>query len=271
MTERSAKNVGVGKRAANGRSTIIRRPDGRWHGWVSMGFLLSGKPDRRHVSAKTQSGAAAKVRALERARDAGSITATGRTPLIAYLAEWIDRKERLRAVRPNTVDGYRNDLAHVKAALPKVTLDRLGPGNIEHLWSYLIDRGRTVGHTRRTLNAALNDAVKRGLMARNPVKAADTPRDAETEIDPYTIEQMEALLAVAVGVRNAPRWSVAMALGLRQGEVLGLTWDDLELPTEPGEGTMVIRRQLQRVTWQHGCADPAKVHQRRRKARQARR
>ncbi len=237
-----------------------------------MGFLPSGKPDRRHVSAKTQSGAAAKVRALERARDAGSVTATGHTPLVAYLAEWIDRKERLRAVRPNTIDGYRNDLAHVKAALPKVTLDRLGPGNIEHLWSYLIDRGRTVGHTRRTLNAALNDAVKRGLIARNPVKAADTPRDAETEIDPYTIEQMEALLAVAAAMRNAPRWSVAMALGLRQGEVLGLAWDDLELPTEPGaEGTMVIRRQLQRVTWQHGCADPAEVRQRRRKARQARR
>jgi hypothetical protein len=102
---------------------------------------------RRHVSAKTQSAVAAKVGGLERARDAGSITATGRTPLVAYLAEWIDRKERLRAVRPNTVDGYRNDLAHVKAALPKITLDRLGPGNIEHLWSYLIDRGRTVGHT----------------------------------------------------------------------------------------------------------------------------
>jgi integrase len=95
-----------------------------------MGFLPSGKPDRRHVSAKTQSGAAPKVRGLERARDAGSITATSRTPFVAYLAEWIDRKERLLAVRPNTVDGYRNDLAHVKATLPKVTLDRLGPGNI---------------------------------------------------------------------------------------------------------------------------------------------
>ena len=259
MTERSAKNAGVGKRAANGRSTIIRRPDGRWHGWVSMGFLPSGRPDRRHVSAKTQSGVAAKVTALEKARDAGSVTATGHTPLVAYLAEWIDRKERLRAVRPNTIDGYRNDLAHVRAALPKVTLDRLGPGNIEHLWSYLIDRGRTVGHTRRTLNAALNDAVKRGLLARNPVKAVDTPRDAVTEIDPYTIEQMEALLLVTAGVRNGPRWSVAMALGLRQGEVLGLAWDDLELPAEPGaEGTMVVRRQLQRVTWQHGCTDPAK-------------
>jgi hypothetical protein len=73
----------------------------------------------------------------------------------------------------------------------------------------------------------------------------------------YTIEQMEALLAVTAGMRNAPRWSVAMGLGLRQGEVLGLAWDDLELPREPGgDGTIVIRRELQRVTWQHGCLIP---------------
>jgi hypothetical protein len=48
-------------------------------------------------------------------------------------------------VRPNTIDGYRNDLAHVTAALPKVRLDRLSPENIEHLWSYLIATGRTIG------------------------------------------------------------------------------------------------------------------------------
>jgi hypothetical protein len=157
VIERSAKNVGAGKRAANRRSTIIRRPDGRWPGWVSMGLLPSGKPDRRHVSAKTQSGAPVEVRALERAREAGSITATGHTPLVAYLEEWINRKERLCAVRPNTIDGYRNDLAHVKVALPKVTLDRLGPGNRAPVvvsdrprpdrWAHTANAQRPSGHS----------------------------------------------------------------------------------------------------------------------------
>jgi hypothetical protein len=78
--------------------------------------------------------------------------------MTGYLAEWILRKETLRAVRSNPIDGYRNDEVHVTAAIGKARLDRLGPDNIDHLWSYLIERGLTVGHCRRTLNAALNVA-----------------------------------------------------------------------------------------------------------------
>jgi hypothetical protein len=77
------------------------------------------------------------------------------------------------------------------------------------------------------------------------------------------LSKMISLLVSAQGTHNAPRWSLAMALGLRQGEVLGLCWDDVELPPQFGsEGAIVIRRQLQRVSWQHGCSDPANCHSR---------
>lgn len=70
---------------------------------------------------------------------------------------------------------------------------------------------------------------------------------------------MAALLGAAQGSRNAARWTLALALGLRQGEVLGLCWDDLDLPAEAGsDGTLTVRRQLQRVSWQHGCQDKEK-------------
>ena len=68
---------------------------------------------------------------------------------------------------------------------------------------------------------------------------------------------MTALLRAAKGSRNAARWTLALALGLRQGEVLGVCWDDPTVPGKGGtEGAMTVRRQLQRVTWQHGCPDP---------------
>jgi integrase len=246
-------------RAANGRSTIIRSPDGRWHGWVSMGALPSGKPDRRHVSAKTQSLVAAKVKKLEQARDSGAVGATGRTTVAAYLSEWIDRKARLGSVRPLTLSGYRTDQRHIVSAIGAVRLDRLRAENVEHLWGYMLDRRLSVAHCRRTLNAALNDAVRRGILASNPVASAETPSTPGTELEPYTIEQMASLLVAASAVRNAPRWTVAMSLGLRQGEVLGLCWDDVLLPTSDGEdGTLIVRRQLQRISWQHGCPDPTK-------------
>ena len=150
-------------RAANGRSSIYQAGDGRWHGWVSMGTGPGGTPIRHHVADRTRTGVTAKVKRLEQDRDAGAVTSTARTTLATYLAEWILRKEKLRVVRPNTIDGYRVDEKHVAAAIGKVRLDRLTPGNVEHLWAHLLDRGLTVGHCRRTLNAALNDAVKRGL------------------------------------------------------------------------------------------------------------
>jgi len=95
-------------------------------------------------------------------------------------------------------------------------------------------------------------------MLRNPIKVADTPHDEATEIDPYDRAQMVALLVAAGGERNAARWTVGM-LGLRQGEVLGLCWNDLDIPSTPGNrGVMIVRRQLRRAGWRHGCADPSK-------------
>lgn len=223
-----------------------------------MGTLPSGLPDRRHVSGKTQSIVTAKVKALERNRDTGSTRAPGKTTVGAYVAGWIGRRERMGSVRPLTLSGYRTDLRHIEAAIGKVRLDKLGPVNIEYLWGYMRDLDLSVAHCRRTLNAALNDAVRRGALLRNPVPAAETPTRPPMEIQPYTVEQMTELLRAAYGTRDSARWMVAMTLGLRQGEVLGLCWDDVQLPARDGaEGTIVIRRQLQRVTWQHGCPDPS--------------
>jgi integrase len=102
--------------------------------------------------------------------------------------------------------------------------------------------------------AALNETANRGLLARNPVKLANTPRVESPEIEPYTVEQMCQLLDAAQGTRNAPRWTLAAVLGLRQGEVLGLQWADLDLT---GAGTVTVRRQLQRLGWQHACENPS--------------
>ena len=67
-------------RASNGESTIYQDADGRWHGYVSVGFTLIGKPDRRHVTGKTRAVVVAKVRDLERKRDAGTINASPPRP-----------------------------------------------------------------------------------------------------------------------------------------------------------------------------------------------
>jgi len=69
-------------RAANGESTIYQDAGGRWHGYISVGFTLSGKPDRRHVTGKTRAVVVQKVRDLERQRDTGMVAAVS-TPTVA--------------------------------------------------------------------------------------------------------------------------------------------------------------------------------------------
>jgi integrase len=242
-------------RAANGRSSIYLGADGRWHGMVSMGPGPDGRPIRKHVTAPTQAGATRKVRDLEKLRRDGTpAPGNPRISLTEYLVSWIEKKAALQTVRPRTIEGYRSDLVRIRRTIGHIRLDKLSASNVEHLWATMIAEGvlASVQHCKRTLDAALSDAVDDGLIGKNPVSLAATPRYTPSDIHPYTIEQMSALLEAAKGHRNAVRWTLALALGLRRGEALGLRWDDIDLAS----GTITVRRQLQRFAWRHGCSDP---------------
>ncbi len=172
------------------------------------------------------------------------------------MADWLElwiASRTTAGVRPKTLEGYAADRRHIVAAIGKVRLDRLSAEQIDRLWRAILaaEAGpATCAHVRRTLSAALNSAVDRGHQARNPVRFSEPPRYEPPEVEPLTNAEARKVLAAAVGRRNAPRWLVALALGLRQGEALGLRWSDVDLD----EGRLVVRVQLQHVSWQHGCS-----------------
>lgn len=99
------------------------------------------------------------------------------------------------------------------------------------------------------------EAAKRGaLTADNPAEKANPPRldlEEEDEIDPYNVEEIKAILVEAGKRRNHVRWAIALALGLRQGEALGLKWADIDLR----KGVLKVRRSLNRPKYKHGCDD----------------
>jgi hypothetical protein len=85
-------------------------------------------------------------------------------------------------------------------------------------------RPATAHRVHRTARTAFGEAVKRGYIARNPVAVAKPPRVDELEVDPFEAEEIERILTVALRKRNGVRFVIALALGLRQGEALGLKW-----------------------------------------------
>ena len=114
------------------------------------------------------------------------------------------------------------------------------------------DSPSTVLKVHRILSRALTIAVRRRRLSRNVATLVDAPSAASEEIEPLTREEAQRILKVAASRRNGARWSVALALGIRQGEALGLRWSFVDLET----GTIRAWFQIQRIAWRHGCDDP---------------
>ena len=124
-------------------------------------------------------------------------------------------------------------------------LDRLQPEHLEAFYRQSLKEGlapATVLQMHRILSRALKVAMRRGRVPRNVASLVDAPTVRRAEVVPLTAADARQILATAAAERNAARWSVALALGLRQGEALGLGWDDLDLDN----GTLTVRRALQR-------------------------
>lgn len=110
----------------------------------------------------------------------------------------------------------------------------------------------TIVQIHRILSRALTIAVRQERIARNPCSLIDAPQPEEGEAETLTAAEARALLRSAAKRRNGTRWSVALALGLRQNEALGLRWQYVNLDT----AVMHVDWQLKRQRYRHGCDDP---------------
>ncbi|SEO94861.1 tyrosine-type recombinase/integrase [Actinacidiphila rubida] len=240
-------------RQPNGASTIYQGKDGRWHGRVSVGVKDDGTPDRRHVSRKTRAEVTKLVRELEKQRDAGTVRKPGQAWTVkTWLTHWIENIAPI-SVTENTIAGYEVAVrVHLVPGLGAHRLIKLEPEHLERFYKKMQDAGSkpaTAHQAHRTLRVALGEAVRRGHLTVNVAKIAKAPRLEEEEIEPYSVEEVQRILLAAGKRRNTARWVIALALGLRQGEVLGLQWSDVDLDA----GVVRVRRGRLRPKYTHGC------------------
>ena len=219
----------------------------------TVGVRDDGKPDRRHVERKTKAEVTKAVREMERARDGKKLRKPGQSwTLQAWLEHWVENIAK-PYVSENTYDGYEVDVrVHLVPGLGAHKLDRLEPEHLERFYGKMQASGSSAGtahHAHRTIRVALGEAVRRGHVATNAAEIAKAPRLEEEDIEPYTIEEVQSLLVEAAKLRNSARWVVALALGLRQGEALGLHWEDVDLAA----GYVRIRKNRLRPKYAHGC------------------
>ncbi|MGW6308286.1 tyrosine-type recombinase/integrase [Streptomyces niveus] len=251
-------SAGQGKsRQPNGASSIFQGADGRWHGYVTVGVKDDGKPDRRHVGRKTRPEVTKAVRELEKQRDSNGVRKAGQTWTVeTWLTHWVENIAA-PSVTENTIDGYRVAVYHhLIPGLGSHRLQKLEPEHLERFYQKMQANGSAAGtahQVHRTVRTALNEAVRRRHLTINPASVAKAPRVEEEEIEPYSVEEVQRLLLEAEKHRNTARWVIALALGLRQGEVLGLKWADV---VDSAEGGVIrVRRGRLRPRYKHGCGD----------------
>lgn len=237
----------------NNEGNIKKRSDGRWEARLT---LEDGR--RRSFYGKTRQEVARLLAAATRDRDRGLlvVSADERQPLAAFLTGWLERVQP--TVRPRTWLRYRELVAHITDQLGTVPLGKLTATQVEQLYAHLLQQKglstTTVHHLHTVLHHALNDALRKGLVARNVCTLVDAPRMRRHHATTLSPEQAHTLLATAAreGDQLEALYVLALTTGMRQGELLALHWGDVDLDA----ATLQVRGTLQRSRGSHTVAEP---------------
>ena len=163
-----------------------------------------------------------------------------------YLINWLE-EEHKNNIAHSTFKRYLA-LAkfHIDPVLGEIELQKLSSSDITRMLAVMREAGqspRSQQQARALLSVALRDAEYKGYILINPVTRVRNPQGKRIEISPLTIEEVKRLLKTYSGTFLGARLHIALICGLRQGEALGLTWDEVDLDAR----TIKIHRQVQIV------------------------
>jgi integrase len=238
-------------RRAHGEGSIFRRSDGRWGACL---YLEDG--ERKWVYGKTRQETQRKLAALRRTVEDGLPIAPERGTVSDYLSGWLETVKP--SLRESGWDSHQYFVErHIIPRIGRVRLAKLSPQQVQVLYADCLTDGlssTSVNHLHGTLHKALENAQRIGLVARNVTEMVDPPRVEHREMRPLNRDEAQQLLAVAAERNDRLRalWAMAMATGMRRGELLALHWADVELSDRGGiGGSLQVRWSLRHA---HGRA-----------------
>lgn len=265
------------RRKVNGEGNIRQRSDGRWEGRVWV-FTSDGREVRRSVYGQSWEEAHEKLTALKAKSQAGVRVAGSIQSVSDFMAYWL-REVVGDRVRPSTLRTYEwLSRCYVVPLLGTQRLAKVQPPTVRTFLNRAKstcqccaqgkDAARaaagkgarccakkprqccesfpsdgTIRHLHRMIRAALQDAVVDGLLAENPARNLRLAHRYRPRFTPLTGEEAKLLLKTARSDRLYALYAVALALGLRRGEALGLRWEDVDLV----DGLVFVRQTLQRL------------------------
>ena len=179
-----------------------------------------------------------------------------------FLGRWLSDSVK-PAVRPRTFQSYQELVRlHLGPVLGRIPLAKLQPQNVQALINAKLSTGlspRRVQYIHAVLRRALGQAQRWDLVQRNVARLVDSPRVERVDIEPYTPDEAKAFVQAIRGDRLEALFHLALAIGLRQGEVLGLSWTDVDFD----RGQLSVRASLQRIDGEFRIVEPKSARSRR--------
>lgn len=245
-------------RAANGIGSIrkiTQTRNGReytyWQARYTAGYDAgTGKQIQRSITGKTQKEVAQKLKQATHELDQGTYLAPCRMTVKDWLECW--ETEYTGDVKESTAFVYRRNLdLYVIPHLGAVKLEALTAPMVQSLYNRLLKpekegapalSAKSIRNVHGVLHKALQQAVLIGYIRVNPTDACKVPKAEKKEIVPLDEAHVAAFLKAVKGHSHEYLYKIDMFTGLREGEVLGLTWDCLDLE----RGTLLVKQQLRR-------------------------
>lgn len=249
------------RKRGQGEGSIYKRKDGLWVGAVNLGYQ-NGKLKRKSFYGKTREEVQIKLVAALSDVQKGIPIPTERQTLAKFLQSWLTEVVK-PSVRPKTLKTYAYIVKlHLEPELGKKVLTKLIPQDVQRFLNEKLKAdlsARTVRHINDTLRCALNVALRWGLVSRNVATLVGPPRIQRKEIRSFTPDEARTFLKIIKGDRLEALFSVALSLGLRQGEALGLRWQDIDFEAR----TLRVSYAIQRIEGKLQIVEPKTERSRR--------
>lgn len=249
-------------RRSPGDGTLFKDSRGYWVTGVELTPGPDGKRRYKRIVRKDRNDAIKALRKLQADVAAGNIATTPDATVEKWLDYWLDNIMRNR-VKPSTWKSYATTARlYVIPNLGAKKVSRLTPADVRAMLTTLqtskTRRGnqgtRNAQKAHQLLHRALEDAVREGIVMRNVATIVDKPAHAKTKRGAFSFGVSSHIIKTAIAAGNdmwACRWMLGFTTGERECEVLGLTWDRVDL--EAGE--IDTSWQLQPHQKQHGCGE----------------
>ena len=241
-------------RRGNNEGSATKRKDGTWQTSCITGYDDAGKPKRKYFYGKTKGEALKKMQAVnEVVKETGSFEEDKTLTVAGWLDRWLT-EYKTNSLKPNTFENYEEKIrVHINPAIGGIKLNKLTTSDVQTLYNAKqADGGRrdnqdgalslsTVRYIHTILNQALNKARDLNLMRSNPCDQTEIKKEgAPREIKHLDSEGLTALLERVRDSKHYPAYLLAIASGLRRGELLGLRWQDVNF----NDGSITVNQTL---------------------------